>query len=437
LIAYATGEWVGDSLDNFYNVGGSGLQNELVYGISTANDKREATFDFSCSATLGGQPIPLQGLVIADAESSTSFFAEGSFSTTAYPEYVEARPTNSTSDDGSAPVWRVIEKMRQEPCTSTSTATLDSTNKLQLAPTNGSDQCSGSITRAPWYQYDRYGPAAVAFLEGATAAEVGFRGNGRSAIALGVMLSADFGDAPRSYGVAGALYQPVWNGGTITGSQNLWQNGFQLATPSNPDAPLLGSRVDPEASPYFSDDATGDDTHQTSGEYEDEDALASDTLELSDMEGGDSYELTNVVCSSDAGGGYVTGWIDWDHDGEFDEQSEASETVECVDGSVDLEWTVPEDLQYTADGALTFLRLRIAESVAESQQATGIVVTGSRRCRDRTREAGCHRCRDAAFGREVPALGRRERERRDRHRRPGHRRRTRHRRRRRDRLVTS
>lgn len=68
--AYASGVWRGDGLDDLYNIGGTGTANQLIAGIRTSNGGVNASFDVSCSVTYDGAPVPLDGLVFADAEAS-------------------------------------------------------------------------------------------------------------------------------------------------------------------------------------------------------------------------------------------------------------------------------------------------------------------------------------------------------------------------------
>src|SRR5690606_26635113 len=68
---------------------------------------------------------------------------------------------------------------------------------------------------------------------------------------------------------------------------------------------------------------------------------------------------------------YVAGWIDWNHNGTFDD-GERSGAVECDNGSVDLTWTVPMN----AVDADTYLRLRITEQEADLASPTGITTSG-------------------------------------------------------------
>ena len=65
------------------------------------------------------------------------------------------------------------------------------------------------------------GPAVSMFMEGATSATITMQGSGYSAVALGLVLVTDFGDAPVSYGSASALLQPRWDGGEVHEPQRL------------------------------------------------------------------------------------------------------------------------------------------------------------------------------------------------------------------------
>ena len=90
------------------------------------------------------------------------------------------------------------------------------------------------------------------------------KGGGKSAIALGVMLFSDFGDAPATYGDAGALYSPGFAGGTVpAGASTVF--GATLNTPTQPTT-RLGAMVDSEATTQPSAGATSDGA--------DEDAVA-------------------------------------------------------------------------------------------------------------------------------------------------------------------
>nr|WP_275693447.1 CshA/CshB family fibrillar adhesin-related protein [Nocardioides sp. TF02-7] len=224
LIAYRPGNWGGDALDDLYRIGEPGNLNQLISGLANAVDGTTISFPLSCSATLGGAPVPLAGLVMADAEQSGG------------DEYVEA-----TIPAGAQ--WRMIDRLRTDGCISDTTVTR----------TGQTLRLTGPAAVCPT------GPAGVAFMEDATSAEVTLQGGGVSAIALGVMLFNDFGDAPETYGAAGALYSPGFTGGPVPqGDSSLF--GSTLNTPTQP-ATRLGATVDSEGAhqPSAAADADGSD----------------------------------------------------------------------------------------------------------------------------------------------------------------------------------
>lgn len=225
LQTYRPGTWVGDALDNLYNVGGANTSNQLVNGLANSVYGDTVGFHFACSATLDGVPIPLQGLVMGDAEASNTWVNDP-----AANEYIQATP------DQAGTVWRVID--RYGDCATSADATLTG-NTLRLAPDGL--ECVG-IDGTP-------GPMAVAFMDGATSASVELKGGGHTAIALGVVLQTDFGDAPASYGAAGSIIDPGWQGGTVpAGTTNVSSTSFTLGTPKAPSL-MLGSSIDSEAAP--------------------------------------------------------------------------------------------------------------------------------------------------------------------------------------------
>ncbi|HEY0117929.1 MAG TPA: CshA/CshB family fibrillar adhesin-related protein [Cellulomonas sp.] len=346
LQAYRSGTWVGDALDDLYNVGGSGASNQMVTGISNAVHRSYASFRFACSATLDGVPVPLQGLVVADAEASNTVVP----SLGSPAEYMEARPEQAAT-------WRVIDRYRGAGCTTNTRAILSSDGTMRFTPDGL--ECAGTTGGA--------GPMAVGFMEGATSARVGLQGGGLSAVALGVVLQADFGDAPASYGAAGALFEPSWQGGTLAvGTTALSGPSFVLGVPGQPKT-RLGAIVDADVSYNASPGATGDDT----SDQADEDAIPSPgTVHVTP---GLPYTLANVRCT---GPGYVAGWIDWNRNGRFD-AGERSGVQGCTSGTVDLTWTVPADtVNSPGSAARTFLRLRIAADAAAVASPTGMTTSG-------------------------------------------------------------
>lgn len=258
LVSYRSGTWQGDGFDQLYNIGGPDAANTMVVGL--ANDPWGATVttSFSCSATLGGKALPLAGLVMADAESS------------GIGEHIGATiPTSAT--------WRIIDRVRSASCTENSYArrtVSGSANRLELY---GSTISACESENPP-------APSAVAFMDGVTSAtDVTISGGGLSAIALGVALNLDFGDAPSSYGEAGAALQVGYTGGDVpitTGTldQNRGTPVFGSILLANTVQPSLrlGSSVDPEFSQAYSSNASGDDAagDPAQGGPDDEDGIS-------------------------------------------------------------------------------------------------------------------------------------------------------------------
>ena len=349
LGAYRSGSWFGDGLDDLYNVGGTGVANDMVTGLVNLNDGETIDFRFACSVTLDGIPVPLQGLVVADAEASN-------WPSPADPdlqeEYVQATPLQPAT-------WRIIDRFTDASCTTNTLGELSAGNTLRMRPDG--PECSVT-TGGP-------GPMAVGFMDGATSADIQIKGGGKSAIALGVMLQTDFGDAPDSYGQAGSLFEPSWQSGTLpVGTTAISPATFALANQGQPNT-RLGATTDAETGYQASPDALGDDI--TGNATSDEDAIAPPGL-LS-VTPGDEYTLAGVSCT---GPGFVSGWIDWNGNGGFD-AGEHSDVVPCVGTTtVDLTWTVPMDTVNSLDDDITFLRLRIAGTADAAAASTGLATSG-------------------------------------------------------------
>ena len=245
LETYASGRWEGDGFDDLYNVDGTDDANNLVAGIANAVDDALVNFTFQCSVTFDGVPVPTRGLVVADAEASNGAFPTG--------EYIEVTPLQPAT-------WRVIDRYRGQNCTSSVEATRTVTS---LALAVDGPECF-------YTDGEPGGPTTVMFMEGADSASVTLKGGFRTAVALGVVLQADFGDAPAGYPVSGALFEPTWQGGELPLGRTLVSgDDFPLATLGTA-VPRLGAQIDSEAAPLVSATATGDDVDGS----DDEDALA-------------------------------------------------------------------------------------------------------------------------------------------------------------------
>ncbi|MCL9665690.1 CshA/CshB family fibrillar adhesin-related protein, partial [Curtobacterium albidum] len=281
LKAYRSGEWQGDALDDLYNVGGTGRSNTLVNALANEVDGSTVTFDFSCSATVNGEALPLGGLVIADAEQSRT------------GEYVAATAPPSAT-------WRIIDRFRDAECDNSNIASVDATNRIKI--------------ESPYTASCSSGPSTVAFLDGATSASsVELKGGGLSAIALGVVMTTSRSDAPDSFGGALHLQQPTWSGGDAlsAGGTAVSEDSFGLAT------------LQP-ITPRFGEDASTDDGL---------------TVPASITTWPGQRVRIPVQCSGT--GAAVAAWADWDQDGKF---SPDERVTSSCDAAASVEWTVPDDV---------------------------------------------------------------------------------------------
>ncbi|SBV31123.1 exported protein of unknown function [uncultured Sphingopyxis sp.] len=334
LRIYRPGGYFEDGLDDLYNIGGTGNNNTMDIGLSNPNYGQTAQFDFSCNATLNGTPFVLDGLVFADAE------------TTSVSEYTQATLPAGAS-------MRVIERITAPGCTTG--YNVNRTGALFRYSVLAPYDCPGSP-----------GPMAVNFIDGASTARIFLQGGGIQAVAVGVMVNvADYGDAPASYGNAAHLPQTTWTGGEVPqGNTNIFGSGFALASLVPPTTAMLGSRVDVENAPWYSATATGDDTNG----QPDEDGVAAGSLAIIyRSQVGQTYSVP-VAC---VGNSPTAGWIDFDRSGAFD-ADERSATVNCSGGSATLTWTIPAD----AVAGQSYLRIRTAVLASDIASPTGIAGSG-------------------------------------------------------------
>jgi Surface adhesin CshA non-repetitive domain 2/GEVED domain len=315
-LAYRPGSWGGDTLDDLYNVGGPEGANALVNGVATPADNLNptTTFDVACSATLGGHPFALNGLVFADAEQTAS------------AESVQATIATTAT-------WRIVDRGRSPACAFSSAASRTIAGATSTLLLRGTTICAE-------------GPAVVAFADGATSASVSMTspGTGRSAVALGVLIPIDRSEAPSTYGVAAHVAGLALDGGVppTPGPTLVNDAAFALANPAPPPT-RLGVTV--------------------------ESGVAEGAPASIAVVPGATYTRSAIACT---GPGYVAGWIDFDASGTFD-AGERSQLAACAGGAVDLTWTVPAGARAQAR---TFERLRIAANAADAAVPTGFAASG-------------------------------------------------------------
>ena len=412
-VGYKPGSWRGDGLPHLYNDGtnytaGAAKRpyvtsSNLPLGIANLQDSSTHQFQIDCSSylvTSASKPaksqleslpnkveVPMEGMVFADAESSSWHNPHGQ------KEYISVSPLPYVSDQ--AVSFRLLESVRTEGCTTNSwvgevtvSTPFGYRSGVKFRPDNA--ECSSFFNPG-------YGPSSVMLLSNTRSGYVEIHGGGKGAVALGIVSYMDYGDAPESYGTAGSVFQPAWNGGELSnnGDRNItygdtpyegdpgdWYNLSQAAdqgrvATTNSAVVRLGSLTDHNSSIPHTTDASGDDT----ADIDDEDALPAswDRVIWTDIGKKWSQEIT---CSGNQT--KVAGWVDWNRDGTFS-AGERSEVTSCSDeGTATLTWTVPDDAKRSTingNGAATFMRLRITGNLANGQaaedpQPTGIALNG-------------------------------------------------------------
>lgn len=338
---YPPGNYMGDGLDELYNIGGNqpgqGTNpNTLTVGLATYQAST-VEFDLSCSATLGGTPFPLQGLVFADAEASGS------------AEFVAARLTSGGT-------VRIVDQISQ--CGEVGVVTVAGNEVRFSGPAAICGTQTNPLLRA--------GPALVGYIDGATSARIIATGGGVSAVAVGAVLELEYSESiPSSFGIATHILEPVWSGGVATTDVN-YHNPANLATRGY--GIRLGATILPDQN---ASGAIGgpdvDALPKTSGPA----GAGYANVALPNGIPGSSYQIPGIACVGPAA---VAGWIDFNGNAQFD-PGERSATVNCPSGSgsVTLAWTLPTDY---LPQPTSHLRLRMASSPANISNPDGVAADG-------------------------------------------------------------
>ncbi|WP_244479231.1 CshA/CshB family fibrillar adhesin-related protein [Stenotrophomonas terrae] len=343
LQSYRPGDFSGDSLDDLYNVGGTGGSNQLIAGIS--RNLGNSTFEINCVSTLGGAPYRLRGVVMADAESINNS-----------GEFVEASARGT---------WNVVE-MRKNVGAGPYDVTKSSSGSnsvIRFGP--GNDNNTAAVT---FLNFDN-----AAHAPGNLAVNMAFsmRGGGTTAIAIGLLVPyADFGDAPLSYGDAMHVVDDLQFRPDGVAVNNTATNiNTAIYTPGGlapPQTDFLGSMgPDTEQKSSYSADAKGDDNFPAGNPNEENAWLAGYRLTV--MQAGTQI-IQPVVC---VGSGSVAGWIDFNRSGAFD-PGERSSVAACSGGVATLSWTVPAQVS----AGTSYVRLRYATDAAQIQQPAGVADDG-------------------------------------------------------------
>lgn len=337
LSAYRSGGWSGDVLDDLYHRGGPGTANTLANAIKVSGGAH-ASVSLLCSASLDGTVgVQSYGFVLADAEQNGAV------------EYLEARLVPGAG-------FHVLDRRRSPGCTA------DQSLRREYDASVSSTLRFGGPTGPLCAE----GPAGVVAVGGTGNARITL--SGTSALAAGLVIPIDHGDAPASYGDAAHLWAPTINGTQLPIGDTGLFGGTALGSPSA--APYrLGATVDPDGDTGFAsagadaDDGAGAPAF---GPADDEDA---DPPAAVTVDPGGPLTLPPVPCT---GAGVLAAWIDVDDDGTFG-ADERSADAPCSGGTATPAWTVPAD---AVEQPAASLRLRYAETAADVAGPTGVAFSG-------------------------------------------------------------
>lgn len=360
LNSYAPGNYSGDSMDDMYNIGGTGTKNKLISGLRNTKDGGEVRFKITAKATIEDKPVRLSGMVIGDAESLASgeeFYAIGSGDWT----IVDLKKNLSKRD-------YVVQKTR----------VTDELTKLHFLKGNNHD--TGAVAFMTFnkcaYKGEGY---EVEF-------DVYLKGGGLTAIALGLIPpSLDMGDAPESYGDAIHMlesYVPTDDTVPVNPTNALWLDKVNLNVhtykvgnlESGVNNYLGTTAADGDTQKMYSKDALGDDNSGTAGVKE-EDAWPEGLRRFSHKlfyKKGDKIEAEiNYTAFRD---GYISGWIDFNQNGVFDAEEKITVCAKeaKAGGSVKMTWTVPDNRVIRS----TFVRLRFGYNEEDVESPIGIATGG-------------------------------------------------------------
>ncbi|MBW2962381.1 CshA/CshB family fibrillar adhesin-related protein [Mesonia aestuariivivens] len=337
--SYIPGNYTGDSLDDLYNIGGAGTNNQMVSGIKNENSGSTSRFSVECKAFLDGNPVRLKGLVVADAESLAS------------SEEIKASANGE---------WKIVEVKKN----------------LNAGAYRAEKTQNGTEQQIRFYQGNDNNTAAISILsfsENAYATEandyavefnVEIKGSGLTAIALGIILpEVDGGDALEIYGnPLHIIDKTSFNDDQIAlnSPKNLNTSNYQPAQEVQvTNLSHIGSEIpDTDQSTQYSIDALGDDND--GGSINEEDALPAELKRFShenfNYKAEENFEMQVPYYALKAS--FLQGWIDFNLNGVFETSEGVMVEVPAGTGTATLNWVVPNDVVL----APTYVRLRLSEN---------------------------------------------------------------------------
>lgn len=351
LKSYAPGNYSGDSMDDMYNIGGTGSRNQLVYGLRNAVDGGEVRFKVTAKATLEDKPVRLSGMVLGDGESlanSENFYVIGSGA------------------------WSIVDLKKNTSKGAYNVKYAKEGDRDKLHFLKGNDDNTGAVG------FLAFDEKAYNGNEFEVEFDVYLKGGGLTALTLGLLPPVlDGGDAPERYGTAMHMqdpYTPLGGAFKVDETINLNTWNYNVGTLVTGDGNYLGSTApDGDTEPLFSKEADADELTGTAGPKE-EDAWPAELKRFSHKlfyKKGD--KITAKIAYHASRAGYISGWIDFNQNGKFDDNERVTVSVIKADkGSVTMTWTVPENRIVRS----TYVRLRFGYNESEVKSPVGVATGG-------------------------------------------------------------
>jgi hypothetical protein len=369
IIGYVPGSSPGDGLDEMYNIGGVNASNTLANAITTnfggnhqntPNESLIANFKLSVYATLNGQPIDV-GLVFANAGDDSNTGAP-------VPSNSPGFEYSKGTTNGSA--WQLIEQSVNTGATAGGNRFIDYSNNDQTMRMsmgrlnqNGTDAEPANVA----LMYTRKNAASEV---SPLVVDAVLSGDGKTAIAIGIVIGHDNGDLYGTYQNSRNIIVPDFTAG---GNPNAGvdtrvylNNGIaapgpiispaSLSLPSNLKIGALAPDMDRlivEGTSATLDDLTG---------LDDEDGL--NGIVIPGMYLGKTvFSIPNIPVTNtlDVSANLI-GWVDFDQNGRFESNEGTSVVVASGATSATLTWS---GLTGVKNGP-TSIRLKISADPAMS-----------------------------------------------------------------------
>lgn len=328
-----------------------GIRNKIDGDLDATNHGL-AKFTITVSATIGGEPFPILGMVAVGAESL------GYYGSNNNPREYETFTATNTDGGNLASAWQAFDRTQNSYDGDGST---DGFKTRASITNNGKTVTNKNISNS-----QTEGPGEMIwFSKGANQIVTELKGGGNQAIAIGFIGVLDYGDAPESYGTVSNLLDISFSGGTTTGN-NVSLATLGLATRNAPKF-AIGQLADEETDQFYSNDLKGDDTNGQS----DEDGLPN-PYKAGILYNNSSVTMSIPVKNASGAAGRLRGWIDINKNGQFDanEKSAIVNIPNGTSGNANLSFT---NLPSTFQPFVNYpLRLRLATTIPPDDASTSV-----------------------------------------------------------------